>query len=94
MELQSLPALPSGDVPPTAVWCGAEHTVVADIHGHLFHCGWNDHGSGKTPSHMEGKWIPVMEGIHGLQQAKARVSHGTVYSDHVAAGGAHSLFVK
>ena len=95
VELQPLPALPSGEVPRMVeVWCGAEHTVAADAHGHLYRSGWSDHDGSDVITSCGSGWVPVIERTDGLQQAKAHVSHGTVFYGHVAAGGAHSLYIK
>lgn len=77
-------------------WCGAEHTVAADSEGCLWVSGWDDHsGAGEGEEGAEktkrSQWSAVLEkGSH----ARAKVMHGTVASSHVAAGGAHSLFIS
>jgi cation transport regulator ChaC/alpha-tubulin suppressor-like RCC1 family protein len=100
------PRQPSGQHRMTVgVWCGNEHTVAADEEGCLWYCGWDDHSTGTGCGTEEGDnkqttdrrggghlWKPVMAG-NGSSHARALVSHGTVVSGHVAAGGAHTIFV-
>ena len=75
------------------VWCGAEHTVAADSEGYMWVSGWDDHSgvsSEKESTSTKSHWTPVLQnGSH----ARAKVSHGTVMASHVAAGGAHTIFV-
>ena len=79
-------------LPPdvVSVWCGPEHTLAADIEGHMWSCGWGEHGNlgvGKSAS-LEGgpgsglgsTWVKVdMGAMAGAREGQ------------VACGGAHCI---
>src|SRR4051812_16074193 len=31
-------------LPIVEIWCGSEYSIVADVEGHVWGCGWNEHG--------------------------------------------------